>query len=107
MAGPRPGVGARLWTGSPFGRRVPREIVDDLLAFVRNLLTEAPRTRAQLRRLLGQRWPKLDADAMAYAAQYLLPIVQVTPRGYGGDHGADLGRCGILDRYPDFDRRGP
>ena len=73
-----------LWTGSPFGRRVPREIVDDLLAFVRNLLREAPRTRAELRRLIGQRWPKLDADAMAYAAQYLLPIVQVTPRGVWG-----------------------
>ena len=28
-----------LWTGSPFGRRVPREIVNDLLAFVRDLLT--------------------------------------------------------------------
>ena len=73
-----------LWTGSPFGRRVPREIVDDLLALAQNLLTEAPRTRAQLRRLLGQRWPKLDVDAMAYAAQYLLPIVQVTPRGVWG-----------------------
>ena len=73
-----------LWTGSPFGRRVPREIVDDLLAFVRNLLSEAPHTRAELRQLLGQRWPKLDADAMAYAAQYLLPIVQVTPRGVWG-----------------------
>ena len=73
-----------LWTGSPFGRRVPREIVDDLLAFAQNLLAEAPRTRAELRRLLGQRWPKLDADAMAYAAQYLLPIVQVTPRGVWG-----------------------
>jgi hypothetical protein len=73
-----------LWTGSPFGRRVPREIVDDLLAFVRKLLDEAPRTRAELRPLLGQRWPKLDADAMAYAAQYLLPIVQVTPRGVWG-----------------------
>ena len=73
-----------LWTGSPFGRRVPREIVDDLLVFVRNLLDEAPRTRAELRRLIGLRWPNSDADAMAYAAQYLLPIVQVTPRGVWG-----------------------
>ena len=73
-----------LWTGSPFGRRVPRAMVNDLLAFVRHLLREAPRTRAELRRLIGQRWPNLDADAMAYAAQYLLPIVQVTPRGVWG-----------------------
>jgi hypothetical protein len=73
-----------LWTGSPFGRRVPRAMVNDLLAFVRDLLREAPRTRAELRRLIGQRWPNLDADAMAYAAQYLLPIVQVTPRGVWG-----------------------
>jgi hypothetical protein len=73
-----------LWTGSPFGRRVPREIVADLLAFVRSLLDEAPRTRTELRRLLGQRWPTQDADAMAYVAQYLLPLVQVTPRGVWG-----------------------
>jgi hypothetical protein len=73
-----------LWTGSRFGRRVPRAMVNDLLAFVRDLLREAPRTRAELRRLIGQRWPNLDADAMAYAAQYLLPIVQVTPRGVWG-----------------------
>jgi winged helix DNA-binding protein len=73
-----------LWTGSPFGRRVPCGMVNDLLAFVRDVLREAPRTRAELRRLIGQRWPNLDADAMAYAAQYLLPIVQVTPRGVWG-----------------------
>lgn len=73
-----------LWTGSPFGRRVPLGVVNDLLAFVRDLLREAPRTRVELRRLIGQRWPNLDADAMAYAAQYLLPIVQVTPRGVWG-----------------------
>jgi winged helix DNA-binding protein len=77
-----------LWTGSPFGRRVPREVVDDLLTFVRDLLDEAPRTRAELRRLIGQRWPTLDSDAMAYAAQYLLPIVQVTPRGIWGQRKA-------------------
>jgi len=77
-----------LWTGSPFGRRVPRGMVNDLLAFVRDLLREAPRTRVELRRLIGQRWPNLDADAMAYAAQYLLPIVQVTPRGVWGQSNA-------------------
>lgn len=88
-----------LWTGSPFGRRVPLGVVNDLLAFVRDLLREAPRTRVELRRLIGQRWPNLDADAMAYAAQYLLPIVQVTPRGVWGQSKAPTwAGCRSLDR---------
>jgi hypothetical protein len=73
-----------LWTGSPFGRRVPHEIVDELLAVVRSHLDEQPRTRTDLRRLLGPRWPAVDADSLTYAALYLLPVVQVTPRGVWG-----------------------
>jgi hypothetical protein len=51
---------------------------------VRTLLAEAPRTRVELGRLLGPRWPTVDADSLTYVALYLLPIVQATPRGVWG-----------------------
>ena len=68
-------------SGSPFGKRLPDVDLDELTRVGRALVEEQPRTRAELRVLLGERWPDRDADAMAYAISYLVPMVQVTPRG--------------------------
>jgi hypothetical protein len=67
---------------SLFARRV--DGVDDALAFGRALLGERPRTLAELRRAFAERWPDRDAEALAYAVRYLVPIVQIPPRGVWG-----------------------
>ena len=68
-------------SGSPFGRQLEGVDLVGITAFGRALMEEAPRTRSELMPLLAERWPDRDPAALAYACTYLVPLVQVTPRG--------------------------
>jgi winged helix DNA-binding protein len=96
-------------SSSPFGRNLVGVDIGRLLKIGRELVDERPRTSAELRPILHKRWPKRDQDSLVAALGFLLPLVQVPPRGVWGKSGqarrttleAWLGRPLGKSRSPD------
>jgi DNA glycosylase AlkZ-like len=82
-----PAIERAFRTGSPFARRLDGVDLNEVTALAGELLSERPRARAELGPLLAERWPERDPSSLSYAATYLLPLVQVTPRGLWGRSG--------------------
>ncbi|MDP9364385.1 MAG: winged helix DNA-binding domain-containing protein [Chloroflexota bacterium] len=70
-----------------FGRRLAGLDRDELATAGRTLVEERPRTPSELGRLLAERWPDRDPEALAQAIRAWVPLVQVPPRGVWGRGG--------------------
>jgi winged helix DNA-binding protein len=80
----QPALERTFRSSTPFGRQLVGVDIDRLLKIGRALVDESPRTSAELRPILHKRWPKRDQDSLVMATSYLLPLVQVPPRGVWG-----------------------
>ena len=80
----QPALERTFQSGSPFGRQLIGVDMERLLKIGRELVDERPLTSAELRPILHKRWPKRDEDSLVMAMSYLLPLVQVPPRGVWG-----------------------
>jgi hypothetical protein len=80
----QPALERAFQTSSPFGRQLVGVDIERLLKVGRALVDERPRTSAELRPILHKRWPKRDRNSLVMALSYLLPLVQVPPRGVWG-----------------------
>lgn len=78
---------ARSYRSSPFAKTLAGADTDAILAAASAELEAEPLTPTDLGRRLALRWPDLDPQAMAYTARFLLPLVQVPPRGLWGRTG--------------------
>ncbi|MFG1945169.1 winged helix DNA-binding domain-containing protein [Nonomuraea sp. NPDC048826] len=74
-------------TRSTFVRKLRGVDLDELEAAGRALVEAAPMTFAALGKALAERWPGNDAHALSQVVRWLVPLVQVPPRGLWGRSG--------------------
>lgn len=72
----------RTYRGRSFAGRLGGDL-DSVRDYAVELLREKPRTKAEVKALLAERWPDHAPDALQYVLP-LIPAVQVTPRGVWG-----------------------
>jgi hypothetical protein len=71
----------RTYRSSPFTKDLGGAELEELLAVSRALYEEHPRTVKEMRALLHERWPEGDPASLAHSVRFLLPLVQIPPRG--------------------------
>jgi hypothetical protein len=77
----------RAWRSSPFQKDLAGVDLDAVLAEAAAFLRDEPHSIAALGTHLAAHWPDRPKGSLAYAARFLLPIVQAPPRGLWGRAG--------------------
>jgi Winged helix DNA-binding domain len=80
-----------LFVGSVFRHGLVSVDIDEVVQLGRSLVEERPLTMTEVRAVFKERWPERNAESLAAAVYYLLPMIQVPPRGVWGQGG--LPRC--------------
>lgn len=75
----------RNYSGQPFGK--PDVNMNEVIEAGLALLREAPQTRGSLASALAPLFPAADPAALGFAMTYLVPVVQIPPRGVWGSTG--------------------
>ncbi len=77
----------RAFGSTHFAKQLAGLEIQPVLDAGTTLLEETPMSTAALGRRLAERWPDRDPVALAHAVRYLVPLVQVPPRGLWGRTG--------------------
>ena len=81
-------LGARGFLhGSPWGKTMRGQDMDAIGLAGHEIMSEKPRTVADLAKRMAARFPNLDAQSMAYGVRYMVPLVFTPPRGLWGGKG--------------------
>jgi hypothetical protein len=80
-------VCARTLASTAFARDTRDVDREMLLSVGRDLIDGQPMTRARLAQLLENSWPRVPAASLAQVVTYLLPVIQVPPRGLWNNKG--------------------
>lgn len=72
---------------SSFGRDLKDVNLDDVTVYAQALLEERPRTLKELGAELRWKWPDTKPSSLAMIARFMLPLVQIPPRGQWGQSG--------------------
>ena len=74
----------RALPGLAYGKQVPREAYDPILASTHAFLTNNPSTLKDVADHLAEAYPDIDRRALGQVGRFLLPLVQIPPRGVWG-----------------------
>jgi hypothetical protein len=83
----RPILERFLSGGGTWARLLAGVDLEAVAAAGRELLEAEPRSSAALGAALRERWPEVDAAALATAVRLIVPVVQIPPRGVWGASG--------------------
>ena len=90
-------VAERQFGYGQFARAIAGVSLPEVTAEGRRLLAEGPMTINALGKRLAECWPGVDAGSLGYAVRYLVPLVQVPPRGLWGRSGQP--RCALTEMW--------
>ena len=77
----------RQWRYSPFAKALAGLDIDEVIAAGLALLAERPHTAGAIGKRLAERWPDRDPSSLGHAVRWLVPMVQIPPRGVWGRGG--------------------